>query len=282
MSKIFRSEFYRFLHFKRYWLACMAVIIFSVYPILCNDYSIVPDIDGFLFQTMTIISFLSAFLVSQFIGDEYAYGTVRNKMIIGHSRIKIYFAELILNYLAVVALLNISVVSVIISGAIRHWKYHFSPDILLKSYVMCLCTLLLIVAVCLIVSMNSRSRILSLIFLLAVFYIFNLIGADACNKLSEPAMRLPYKFEDVAEINEPLLNNRYQSGNMRNVYETILLIDPCGQGYYESESMYDKEEKFISSEILKYPFQKIFISSIIESIVITTAGIFIFRKKDFK
>ena len=282
MSKIFRSEFYRLLHFKLYWLECIAVIIFAVYPILLNDYSILPDIDGFLFRIMTIISFFSLFFVSQFIGDEYAYDTMRNKIIIGHSRIKIYFAELILNYLAVVILFNISVISVIISGVIRRWKYNFSFDILFRSYVMCLCTLLLIIAICLIVSMNSKSKILSLISLLVVFYIFSIIGTDAHNKLAEPEMRLPYEFEVVEKINEPLPNKMYQSGNMRNIYENILLIDPCGQAYYESESMYDKKENYISSEILKYPFQKIFIYSIIEGIVITMAGILIFRKKDLK
>ena len=282
MSKIFRSELYRILHFKLYWLECIVVIIFAVYPILLNDYSIIPDIDGFLFQTMTIISFFSVFLVSQFIGDEYVYGTVRNKIIIGHSRIKIYFAELILNYFAVVILFNISVISVIISGVIRRWKYNFSFDILFKSYVMCLCTLLLIVAICLLVSMNSMSKILSFMSLLAVFYILSIIGADACNKLAEPEMRLPYEFEVAKEINEPLPNKMYQSGNMRSIYENILLLDPCGQAYYESESMYDKEEKYVSSEILKYPFQKIFICSIIEGTAIIAAGILIFCKKDLK
>lgn len=282
MCRIFRSELNRLLNFKIYWLECIAVIIFSVYPILLNDYSIIPDIDGFLFRIMTIISFFSVFFVSQFIGDEYAYGTVRNKIIMGHSRMKIYFAELILNYLSVVNLFNISIISVVISGAIRRWKYNFLFDILFKSYVMCLCTLLLIIAICLIISMNSKSKIVSLISLIAVFYIFSLFGVDAHSKLAEPEMRLPYEFEIVEEINEPLPNKMYQSGNMRNIYENILLVDPCGQAYYESESMYDKEEKYISSEILKYPFQKIFIYSIIESVVITTAGIFIFRKKDLK
>lgn len=282
MTKLFFGEFHRLLHFKLYRLECIAVIVFSVYPVLFNDYSITPSADGFLFQIMPKIFIFSAILVSQFIGEDYSCGTLRNKIFIGHSRIKIYLVQLVLNFLAAVNLLNISAISVIISCALRRWKYDFTADMLIKNYLMCLCTTLMIAAVCLIISINSNSRILPLMALLAMFYIFNLLGADAHSKLAEPKMRLPYEFETVEGNNKPVPNKMYQNNKMRIIYENILLIDPCGQAYYESEAVYDCEKQYFSSKILNEPCSKIFIYSFAESIALTTIGCLIFRKKDLR
>lgn len=57
-------------------------------------------LDNFFFDYATYILVLGAIFCSLFIGTEYSDGTIRNKLIMGYSRQKIYCANLIVCIIA--------------------------------------------------------------------------------------------------------------------------------------------------------------------------------------
>ena len=101
MSRIFFAEFRRLFRYRIYYAECVAVILFSLF------YAEPPVIDCFLFYIMIVIGAFSAICVSQFIGMEYSCGTIRNKLVTGHTRTEIYLAQLALHILAAVILFHI-------------------------------------------------------------------------------------------------------------------------------------------------------------------------------
>lgn len=52
-------------------------------------------LDGCLFEGLPLMGLVSAIFTSLFIGSEYSDGTIRNKLVVGHSRMRIYLANLI-------------------------------------------------------------------------------------------------------------------------------------------------------------------------------------------
>ena len=52
------------------------------------------DMDKMMLNYINIIGLFMAMFTSLFIGTEYDYGTIRNKIIVGHSRTSIYFSNL--------------------------------------------------------------------------------------------------------------------------------------------------------------------------------------------
>ena len=55
-------------------------------------------VDAELFKYAAFIGILAAELIPLFLGTEYSDGAIRNKMVVGHSRLSIYFANLITGY----------------------------------------------------------------------------------------------------------------------------------------------------------------------------------------
>lgn len=281
MIKLLNGEFHRLLHFKLYFIECATAVLFSLYMMLMN-YAEQPAIDGFLFRIMVIFGYLSACCISQFIGVEYSCGTIRNKLFIGHTRAEIYFTQLILHFLASVNVLNLSVITVIISGAVRGWKYEFNFIKLFSCYLMCVCTIFLITAISVLVSMLNTSNMASFIILIVMGLTLQMFGSDFASKLREPEIRMPYDFEIEEGNTEPIENWLYVDGSNRILYEHLLAANPYGQANYEFEPMYDQYVEYKNSKIMEFPLIKIFLYSAAESGILIFAGILSFRRKDLK
>lgn len=281
MIKLLKGEFHRLIHFRLYLIECAAAILFSLY-MMFMDYPEQPAVDGFLFRIMVIFGYLSACCVSQFIGIEYSCGTIRNKLFIGHTRAKVYFTQLILHFLASVNVLNLSVITVVISGAVCGRQYDSSSIELFCCYLMCVCTIFFITAISVLVSMLNRSNMASFIILIVLGLMLQMFGSDFTSKLREPEIRMPYDFEIAEGQTDPIDNWLYVDGKNRLLYEHLLAANPYGQANYEFEPMYDKYVEYESSKMMEFPLIKIFLYSAAESGIIIFAGLLAFKRKELK
>lgn len=191
MSNLFIAELRRLLHFKLYFIECVVFIVFTLCAMIFTNNSIEHSIDSFLFVVMPFIGFGSGVVVSQFIGEEYVCGTFRNKIISGYTRAEIFLTQLLLHFGASFMIFNASVILVMLLGLIRGWSYDFSIGTLLPCYLVCICTLLLIAAISVFVSMLSSSKMTSLIVLVLMSFIMMFVGGDAYGKLRSPEIRMP-------------------------------------------------------------------------------------------
>lgn len=184
MSRIFFAELRRLVHYRLYHAACAAVVLFSLF------YAEPPVVDRFLFYIMIVIGAFSAVCVSQFIGVEYSCGTIRNKLVTGHTRTEIYLAQLVLHILAAVILFHISILTIVIAGALFNWTYDSSVQILIVYYIACMCTIVLITAVSVFVSMQSSSTMASFVILLLLYAGLSMLGTNCHGALLEQEIQM--------------------------------------------------------------------------------------------
>ena len=76
---------------------------------------------------------VAAILTSMFIGSEYSDGTIRNKLVVGHSRMRIYLANLIVCSVACVLIFLAYITGVFVVGSAK------GGELLTKTSVVTMC-----------------------------------------------------------------------------------------------------------------------------------------------
>ena len=98
MSKLLSANLARLWKSKVFWLGAAFMLALAVYIMLSTALSYPPQnnesFDTLYFGYSQILGFCCAVFTSLFLGTEYSDGTIRNKIIVGHSRPRIYLANL--------------------------------------------------------------------------------------------------------------------------------------------------------------------------------------------
>lgn len=99
MTKLLRANFARLKTSKVFWICTIGMFVFAVG--LCVDFYVkhvtegrsFPDLDLPFYVAFFLTGVVGAVFCSIFIGTEYSDGTLRNKLVVGHSRSAIYLAN---------------------------------------------------------------------------------------------------------------------------------------------------------------------------------------------
>lgn len=104
MRKLLSADLYRLKRDKVFWICFLGMLLYTVLGMLGNCGQALRDtasftytLDMFYFIYNLPIGLLIAVFVSMFLGAEYGDGTIRNKLIVGHTRRDIYLANLVTN-----------------------------------------------------------------------------------------------------------------------------------------------------------------------------------------
>lgn len=97
MSRLFVSTFFRMLKKIVFWILLICMFAYGVYSAsnAASEANGGFALDGCFFDFAPFMGLVAAILTSMFIGSEYSDGTIRNKLVVGHSRMRIYLANLI-------------------------------------------------------------------------------------------------------------------------------------------------------------------------------------------
>ena len=133
MYKLLNAGFTRLKKNKIFWFTVIVTITIACFMLvsryfdgikLRNDGMPQETIDDWLDSTddllisfINFIGFFIAFFTSLFVGTEYSNGTIRNKIIVGHSRKNIYLSNLIIS-IVVGLLLEFIYFSIVLAVAI--------------------------------------------------------------------------------------------------------------------------------------------------------------------
>ena len=101
MSRLLCAGVIRLKKSRLLWLFCGLMSALGLLSpiqlyLQAQKYDFTASIDQPFFSHIMYMGVISAVFISLFIGAEYSNGTVRNKLIVGHSRTDIYFSNLIL------------------------------------------------------------------------------------------------------------------------------------------------------------------------------------------
>ena len=102
MRKLLSANYSRLWRDKIFWICMGTMLIYSVVYMLngCRQAAIHLSeynysIDKYYFHFAISIGIFCAVFSSMFFGTEYSDGTIRNKVIVGHTKTNIYIASLV-------------------------------------------------------------------------------------------------------------------------------------------------------------------------------------------
>jgi len=227
--------------------------------------------DEFIFMGGLYAMFAIAVFVGIFIGTEYSDGTIRNKLMIGHSRIRIYLSNLIVCISGVIIIYFSYTISLFIFGSIMLGNHYLTAKYIFSYVLLCCLSLISLTAIYILISMIIHSKSISSIAAILTVIILLLTSVTLKSHLREPEYIDDYSITVSGEtIEHPKEKNPYYlTGTKREIYEFLNDFLPTSQ-------------LTMSDDLNRKNIENTALYSIIIVLLSTASGIVIFRKKDLK
>ncbi len=277
MRKLYRAECYRMLHSRLFLLLVLAVALISAVEgwscalgaqeALANGESVVTE--DFYYSLAPYLGVYCAAFISLFLGDEYANGTIRNKLIAGHSRGELYLSYFAVSYTGC-AILCAGWLLGSLTGRFRFGPFSYG----LRANLACVLAILAFTAVwcalfCLL-SAGGRNRALTVVLAFALWFALILAGSGLLDRLNEPRESGGWAYIDGQFVEEPLHPNPlYIGGTLRTVLGIIAYTLPGSLSILIND--YSLDRPFLAAAL-----------SMGFAAVLLGLGLLRFRKKDLK
>lgn len=276
MRKLLSANFSRLWKDKIFLIAMTCIAIASVFFSYSNfKTSISMDqpayVEDVMWNMFPVIAFVCVGFIAMFIGTEFDENTIRNKLIVGHTRTEIYFANylvcMVASLLMLLAILLFSGITgyVLFKTFMLEWKQ-------LAFLILCciLCTMVFsAIGVGIVMSVNKKASSL-LVGLLLIFGLM-MLASYLENSLEEGEM----VYESVTitmdgvQFGDLVPNPHYVDGTARKVMEFFFDMLPTGQATQINNMSFDR--------CTRWP-----ILSILSLSLVTLAGWLPFRRKDVR
>ena len=274
MNKLLSSGFSRLKRDKIFWISIAALLVYSIIYMLngCRQAlssdiaESVYSLDVYYFHYGLSIGLFCSVFTSIFLGTEYQHGTIRNKLIIGHTRSAIYLSNLLVSFTASIFMLFAWLIGALVGiPFLGTWK--MGPLLLLYLLISIL-YMASFSAIFTFIGMLTSYKTTAQVFSLLFFFALLLGGSMLYEALQQPEMTSPILMTmDGMQIADPVPNPSYVTGPLRSVYEFLVDFIPTGQGI----QMFDLN--------IRHPLRMILCSLGITASV-TAVGIKIFQKKN--
>lgn len=275
MNKLLLAALYRLKRDKVFWLCFLAMFAYAVLAMLGSCYQALQDttsfqytLDMFYFFYAFPIGLLIAVAVSLFLGTEYSDGTIRNKLIVGHTRRDIYLANLITNFVCGFFLLLAGLLGGLCGiPFLGVWK--MGKMVWLFLLVSILCTAAY-AAIFTLIGMLCSNKAVSAVLSILLFLGLLVLAFKLYFSLAEPEVVNGLIItKEGMQMGEPEPNPRYLTGLKREVYQFAMDFFPTGQ-------CIQMEEQTVVHPI------RMMLSSLCITFMTTLGGIAVFKKKDLK
>ena len=258
MRKLISADLCRLRRDKVFWIGTLAMLAYTVILMLVNCHEALKDssefqyaLDNCYFSYAIPIGLPIAVHVSLFLGTEYSDGTIRNKLVAGHTRRDIYLSHLFTNIVGGLSMLLASLLGGLVGiPFLGTWK--MGKMVLVFLLISVMFTISYVAIYTLIGMLCSNKAVSAVLTILLFFGLLNL------------AMYFYYELT-VSEI----VNNEPISTWEREIYQFIIDFLPTGQSGQMQEFN------------MPHPVRMI-VSSIVITIGTTLGGIAVFAKKDLK
>lgn len=265
LSRLFKS--------KLFWTEIILSAVIGIFINMNQNDTASHSIDEFLLYYAFFIGLFAAVFCSMFLGNEYSNGTIRNKLIVGHSRHAIYLANLVvcvtaclmicISYLIIYCASGLLMVGGINTGISRIIIYLSISIILVISYA----SIYTIIAM--LISSKATASVACLItFIILICFTVYIVGKLSEGRFYESNIISADGIEPTGEL---MLNPQYLKGSKRAFCEFIFDFLPTGQGY-----------QLVGFSIPEAHLWRLPLYSLLITVITTFCGIFIFKRKDIK
>ncbi len=279
MSRLLCADFAKLKKNRFFWLCIIGMVGFGLFMkimeyITMQQYSDeAPPLDSMLSVYSMVIGFLTAAFVSLFVGTEYSDGTIRNKIIIGHSRAAIYFSNLITcsaaGFFMCLAYLLPALAAGIPLCGIKTADFRYLAGMILCSFIMTLA----FTSLCTLVGMLCQNKAMTAVITILSVCLLFAASVYISAKLNEPETYPEISaFADDGSVIDArdVPNPGYVRGTQRQIYEFLDEFLPTGQSVILTRG--DKDASFLLMSAYSAGI----------TAVAAGMGIFIFRKRDIK
>lgn len=281
MNKLLSAGFSRLWKNKFFWLGIILLPGFMAFALFSNyhdmkQYNFAFTIDGFLYGCFLLIGMFTSIFAALFLGTEYSDGTIRNKLVIGHSRTAVYLSSLAVCF---VSSLLVCLTTIIITYALGIPLFGTPETPVLTTVQEYAYGVLMIAAlsgIFTLLAMMITSKSVSAIICTVGIFALLFVSMYILKRLLAPEM-IEYghevTFDGVADVSVIPLerpNPRYLTGTARKVYEFFQDFLPTGQGM-----------QLAQFGQLQHPLQAC-LCSLFVTAATTVGGILAFQKKNLK
>jgi len=284
MSRLFASTFFHMLKKIVFWILLICMFAYGVYSAsnAASEARTGFSLDGCVFEFAPFMGLVTAIFISLFVGSEYSDGTIRNKLVVGHSRMRIYLANLIVCSIACMLISMAYVAGIIMVGSSKGGELLTETDVI----AMCLiCSIFVSAAFTSIMTMFAMlntnkagnvvvSMILALVLLVSSSYIYQRLGEPEMydNYVSVNEVGIPTQVEQLP-------NPLYIDGTPRAVLEVVNDLLPSGQAIQLADAF--DADGIANKDIENAPYRWLGYSMLI--IVLTSGcGIILFKRKEIR
>lgn len=279
MRKMLSAYLNRLFKDPTFWVAVIGMLFLAALSVFSGiqthlDYPDDPDyalLDTFYFSTAPYIGLFAAVVTSTFLGTEYADGTIRNKLIVGHTRNGIYFCSLVMAiFISSCLTLCWAVGGLVGIPALGLWDK--TPLELFLYFAVIFGAAAATSAIFTMISLLLTNRTGA-----AIFEIFAAFGLIMCasilyNRLCEPPTTIDgvvISADGTVEFGDTVANPAYVGGVKRTIFTILVNIIPAGQMILADEGK------------LTHPVYNLAASAAI-LLVCTLLGCWFYRNKDLK
>lgn len=266
MNKLLHANFRRLKKDLVFWLCAAFMFAAGVYVSLIAEASV----DRVIFAYALLIGLVSSVFCGLFIGVEHGDGTLRNKLIVGHTKTSVYLANLVVCVVAGFTFCFAFIVPMLAIGIPRLGFFEMGLLPVLALMGISLVMTAAFTGIYLLIAMLCQNKAVSAVACILCFVALMSLAAGVHSSLQEPEFMDSY----VATIdgiskhhNEP--NPRYLTGPKRERYQFFLEFLPTGQAL-----------AFI--ELSMIHTWQLPVYSLLILLLTTVSGVFGFRKKDIR
>lgn len=279
MNKLLSADFAKLRMNKFFWFCTAGLFLFGIFMMVTHyvamgQYRDDAHITNVLFVYATTVAIIIPAFVSLFMGTEYSDGTIRNKLVIGHTRGHIYMSNLICCSAAGLVFCISYIVGTLIAGLPL---CGIEKGTLQGIVILILCSLAMSIAFTALhsaVSMTCQSKSLSAVINILTSCFMLVISIYILNKLAQPeTYRSLSQNPATGEIvpSEMVPNPDYLDGPIREVYQFLNDFLPTGQAVNITQN----------GGLIEAPALLAVYSAII-ILAAAVTGMLIFRKRDIK
>ena len=280
MIELLYANFSRIMKNKLFWLCMLVMVGLPLYAVGVRyyDYYISSETvwetaDGLWFVGGIYLAVIQSIFISLFIGAEFSDGTIRNKLIVGHTRSEIYVSNLITS--SIVSLFYHLIYIVVLFGAgsclLKSWDTPKKTLFVLTA--LSLMTVIALSAIFTMLAMLIHSRSVGAVTAMLVAMAMLIASMTIVSMLSaREYIDNAFVMNEVGEFvkSDPIPNPRYLTGVKREVYQHILNLIPVGQ-MIQFGNLQDIPQMYFLP-----------LYSIIVVIICTGAGLVIFQRKNIR
>lgn len=276
MSRLLRANIARLWKSRAFWICFAAAAadgltrFFSAY---CGSRECVERLGGMLVSGGTNVMFIASIFTALYLGTEYSNGTLRNKLILGHKRTSVYFANLVTVLAGTFIYAAAEWLITLAAGMITGGSLGMETEEFLMCAAVYVCSLAALCAVNTLIGIIIASKSCAVVTTLALIFGTIIISVTLMQLLSIPKVAEHLETAETGTVRLAIsseVNPLYIDGTRRQVYTFLNNVLPCGpMCWLENGALPEGGETL--------PMYSIGVFA-----VSTAVGVPVFRRKDLK